>query len=153
MSLFGALSVCIPGRLSAQGLGSINGTVTDASGAVVPGAEVTATQAGTGISSTTTSGSQGNFVFPILPPSTYNITARRTGFEVYTEKAVELRADAAVTVNIMLKPGTTTETVTVNADAAQVDVTTGTQQQVIGETLGKRVAAQRAQRSSLSLKK
>ena len=58
-----ALSICIPGRLSAQGFGSINGTVTDASGAVVPGAEVTATQVGTGISSKTTSGSQGNFVF------------------------------------------------------------------------------------------
>ncbi len=127
-----ALCVCIPGRLSAQGLGSINGTVADASGAVVPGAEVTATQVGTGISSTTTSGSQGNFVFPILPPSVYNITAKRAGFEVYTEKAVELRADAAVTVNITLKPGQTTETVTVSADAAQVDLTTGTQQQVIG---------------------
>src|SRR5580658_4409051 len=98
-----ALCVCIPGRLSAQGLGSINGTVTDASGAVVAGADVTATQVGTGISSTTTSGSQGNFVFPILAPSVYNITATRPGFEAYTEKGVSLRADAAVTVNIALK--------------------------------------------------
>ena len=72
-----ALCICIPGRLSAQGLGSINGTVTDASGAVVANAEVTATQVGTGISSKTTSGGQGNFVFPILPPSIYNITATR----------------------------------------------------------------------------
>ncbi len=54
-----ALSVCIPSRLSAQGFGSINGTVTDASGAVVPGAKITAIQASTGISSETTSGSQG----------------------------------------------------------------------------------------------
>ncbi len=127
-----ALSVCISSHLSAQGLGSINGTVTDASGAVVPGAEVTATQVGTGILSTTTSGNQGNFVFPILAPSVYNITAKRAGFEVYNEKGVALRADNAVTVNIVLKPGTTTETVTVSADTAQVDVTTGTQQQVIG---------------------
>ena len=127
-----ALSVCISGRLSAQGFGSINGTVTDASGAVVPDAEVTAIQVGTGISSMTTTGSQGSFVFPILAPSVYNITAKRTGFEAYTEKGVELRADNAVTVNITLKPGTTTETVTVSADTAQVDVTTGTQQQVIG---------------------
>jgi hypothetical protein len=127
-----ALSVGISGRLSAQGFGSINGTVTDASGAVVPDAQVTAIQVGTGISSTTTTGSQGNFVFPILAPSVYNITAMRSGFEAYTEKGVALRADNAVTVNITLKPGTTTETVTVSADAAQVDVTTGTQQQVIG---------------------
>ena len=127
-----ALCVCVPGRLSAQGFGSINGTVTDASGAVVPNAEVTAVQVGTGISSTTTTGGQGNFVFPILPPSTYNITATRAGFEAYTEKGVVLRADNAVTENITLKPGRTSETVTVSADTAQVDVTTGTQQQVIG---------------------
>jgi hypothetical protein len=127
-----ALCICIPGRLSAQGFGSINGTVTDASGAVVAGAEVTAIQSATGISSETTSGSQGNFVFPILAPTNYTITAKAPGFQSYTEKGVSLRADAAVTVNITLKPGTTTETVTVSADTAQVDVTTGTLSQVIG---------------------
>src|SRR5580698_9332662 len=130
-----ALCICIPGRLSAQGLGSINGTVTDASGAVVAGAEVTATQVGTGISSKTTSGGQGNFVFPILPPSIYNITASRPGFEAFTQKGVELRADATVTVDLELKPGTTSETVTVSAVTAQVDVSTGTQQEVIGAAL------------------
>jgi hypothetical protein len=127
-----ALCICIPGRLSAQGFGSINGTVTDASGAVIAGADVTATQVGTGVSSTTTTGGQGNFVFNTLSPSVYNITATRAGFEVYTQKGVELRADAAVTVNIALKPGRTSETVTVSADTAQVDVTTGTLSQVIG---------------------
>ena len=127
-----ALCICIPGRLSAQGFGSINGTVTDASGAVVANAEVTAIQAATGISSKTTSGGQGNFVFPILAPTNYTITAKAPGFQSFTEKDVSLRADSAVTVNITLKPGTTTETVTVNADTAQVDVTTGTLQQVIG---------------------
>jgi hypothetical protein len=127
-----ALCICIPGRLSAQGFGSINGTVTDASGAVVAGAQITAIQSATGISSETTSGSQGNFVFPILAPTSYTITAKAPGFESYTEKGVSLRADNAVTVNITLKPGTTTETVTVSADTAQVDVTTGTLQQVIG---------------------
>ena len=99
---------------------------------MVAGAEVTATQVGTGISSKTTSGSEGTFVFPILPPSIYNITAKRAGFEAYTQKGVQVRADAAVTVNIALKPGTTTETVTVTAETAQVDVTTGTLSQVIG---------------------
>ena len=123
---------CVPGRLSAQGFGSINGTVTDASGAVVPGAEVTATQVATGISSKTTTSGGGTFVFPTLAPSVYNISSTRRGFEMYTENGVQLRADAAVTVNITLKPGKTTETVTVTAETAQVDVTTGTLSQVIG---------------------
>jgi hypothetical protein len=118
--------------LSAQGFGSINGTVTDSSGAVVAGAEVTATQAGTGLSVKTTTGSQGNYVFPILAPSTYNITATRQGFQAYTENGVQLRADNAVTVNITLRLGKTSETVTVTAETAQVDTTTGTLQQVIG---------------------
>jgi hypothetical protein len=129
-----AVCICAPGGLRAQGLGSINGTVTDSSGAVVAGAEVTATQAATGISTKTTTGREGTFVFPILSPSVYNISATGSGFEVYTQNGVELRADAAVTVNITLKPGKATETVTVNADSAQIDVTTGTLSQVIGQS-------------------
>ncbi len=59
-----AVCICAPGGLLAQGLGSINGTVTDSTGAVVAGAEVTATQAATGISAKTTTSSEGTFVFP-----------------------------------------------------------------------------------------
>lgn len=124
--------VCMPGGLFAQGLGSINGTVTDVTGAVVAGVEITATQAATGISSKTTTNSEGAFVFPILQPSVYNIAAARAGFAAYTQNGVQLRADAAVTVNITLKPGNATETVTVSAENAQIDLTTGTQSQVIG---------------------
>ncbi len=127
-----AVCICAPGGLRAQGLGSINGTVTDATGAVVGGADVTAVQVSTGISQKTTSGGQGNFVFPDLAPSTYNISVSHAGFELYTEKNVQLRADAAVTVNVTLKPGKANETVTVTAENAQVDLTTGTLSQVIG---------------------
>ncbi len=118
--------------LFAQGYGSINGVVTDSSGAVVANADVTATQAGTGISQKTTTGGVGNYVFPTLAPSVYDISVSHAGFEVYTEKAVQVRADAAVTVNITLKAGAANTTVTVNAETAQVDVTTGTLSQVIG---------------------
>jgi len=127
-----AVCICAPAGLRAQGLGSINGTVTDSSGAVVAGAEVIATQAATGISVKTSSGSEGTFVFPILSPAVYNISASRGGFEMYTQNGVELRADAAVTVNISLKTGKASETVTVSAENAQVDLTTGTMSQVIG---------------------
>lgn len=128
------LCVFATGVLHAQGLGSINGTVTDSTGAVVAGAEVQATQAATGISNRTTTNDAGQFVFPILQPSVYNITASRPGFSAYTQNGVQLRADAAVTVNISLKPGSASETVTVSADNVQVDLTTGTMSQVIGTT-------------------
>ena len=132
LAVIGAVCICAPCGLHAQGFGSINGTVTDATGAVVGGADVTATQVSTGISQKTRTGGEGNYVFPDLAPSAYNISVSRAGFELYTERDVQLRADAAVTVNITLKPGKATETVTVSADNAQVDLTTGTLSQVIG---------------------
>ena len=92
---------------------------------------MTATQAATGISSKTTTGGQGNCL-PHLPPSIYNITATRAGFEAYTEKGV-MRADAGGDGEHDAETRQTSETVTVTAETAQVDVTTGTLSQVIGQ--------------------
>lgn len=117
---------------ASQGLGSINGTVTDSTGAIIPGADVTATQASTGIAQKTTTNAAGFFVFPSLAPSTYNLTVTYAGFAAYLEKGLQLRADAAVTSNVILKAGAAEQTVTVSAQAAQVDTTTGTLAQVIG---------------------
>jgi hypothetical protein len=127
-----AALIFVPSAAIAQGYGSINGTVTDSTGAVVPGAAVTATQVGTGLVLTATSSAGGAYVFPSLAPSVYNVSASHKGFEAYSEKGVQVRADAAVTVSIALKPGAASETVTVTAETAQVDVTTGTLSQVIG---------------------
>jgi len=127
-----AALICIPSGAFAQGYGSISGTVTDTTGAVVSGANVTATQVGTGQVLTTISTGGGEFVFPSLAPSTYNVSASHSGFEAYTEKGIQVRADASVTVNIGLKAGATSVTVTVNAEATQIDTTTGTLSQVIG---------------------
>ena len=112
LKMIGSLAVRVrgvhlcPGGLFAQGLGSINGTVTDSSGAVVAGAEVTATQAATGISTKTTTGSEGTY--RLSHPVRLRFTtsaATRAGFRGIHENGVEVRADAAVTVNITLKPG------------------------------------------------
>jgi hypothetical protein len=123
---------CLAAGAMAQGNGSINGTVTDPTGAVVPGATVIATQASTGLAFKTATSAEGTYVFPTLGPSTYNLSIKQSGFQAYTEKGVQLRADASVTINIVLKPGSTTETITVDADVVQVDLTTGTLSQVIG---------------------
>ena len=121
-----------PRGILAQGYGSISGTVTDPSGAVVPGAEVTATQTTTGLVLKTITSGGGTYVFPSLAPSIYNVSVTRSGFESYAEKGVQVRADAALTVNVTLKTGIATETVSVSAETAQVDTTTGTLEQVIG---------------------
>ena len=119
-------------RARAQGYGSISGTVADSTGALIPDAVVTATQAGTGLELRTTTSSTGTYVFPSLAPSIYNISVSHAGFQAYQVSALEVRADNALTANVTLKAGTTSETVTVTADTAQVDTVTGTLQQVIG---------------------
>lgn len=121
-----------PAGLLAQGFGTISGTVTDPTGAVVPSATVTATQASTGLMVKTTASAEGVYVFPTLAPSVYDLSVTAAGFQAYTQKGLQLRADGALTANLVLHPGSATETVTVNAEAAQVDVTTGTLSQVIG---------------------
>jgi hypothetical protein len=117
---------------TAQGYGSISGTVTDATGAVIPDAEVTATQVGTGMQRKTTTSGTGTYVFPTLAPSVYNLSVSHAGFQSYKESALQVRADNALTANVALKAGSTSETVTVNAETTQVDLTTGTLEQVIG---------------------
>jgi hypothetical protein len=129
--LGGALGVLSP-VARAQGNGSISGTVTDTTGAVVPDAEVTATQAGTGLQLKTTTSGAGTYVFPTLAPSVYDLAVSHTGFQTYRENALQVRADNAITANVALKAGSTAETVTVTAETAQVDTTTGTLEQVIG---------------------
>src|SRR5580658_7908376 len=91
-----AASICVPNYLFAQGYGSISGTVADSTGAIIPGAAVTATQVGTGLELKTTTTSDGTFLFSSLAPSVYDIYAGHPGFEVYTEKSLPVRADAAV---------------------------------------------------------
>jgi hypothetical protein len=115
----------------AQGIGSISGTVTDASGAVVPAAAVTATSDGTGAAATVKTNGSGSYVFPSLLPGTYTVTVSAPGFKVFEEKSVVLQADQAATVNAALQVGQQSQTISVNADAVQVDTVTGTLSQVI----------------------
>lgn len=121
-----------PHGVFAQGYATIRGTVTDSTGAVIPGAEVTATRASTGLMLKTTTNNEGTYVFPSLAPAVYDISVNHVGFATYTEKGVQANADAAVTTNVTLKTGSTSETVTVSGQSIQVDVTTGTLSQVIG---------------------
>ena len=120
--------------LHAQGYGTISGTVTDPSGAVVASASVTATQPLTGAIRTVETGKDGVYVFTTLLPNAYSISVTAAGFQTYTQTGIVLQADQALTVNVGLKVGSQTQVVSVSADAPQVDTTTGTLSQVIDES-------------------
>jgi hypothetical protein len=124
------LLVALP-LLHAQGLGSISGTVTDSSGAVIPNADVTATQATTGAVSSAKTNEGGEYVFPSLLPGGYLLTVNASGFKVYQEKNIVLQANQSETFNAVLQIGQASQTVSVEADAVQVDTVTGTLSQVV----------------------
>ena len=114
----------------AQGLGSIVGTVTDPSGAAIASAKVTAKETGTGFVREGGTDDQGYYVIPSLRPAAYLVSVEARGFSTAKEN-ITLLADQTLTVNVQLKLGVSTETVTVTSGDTQVDTTTATLKQVI----------------------
>ena len=99
----------------------IQGTVQDATGAAVPGAEVKATQIETGISRTATSGPDGGYVLPNLPIGPYQLEVTKQGFSKYVQTGIVLQVSSSPTVDVALKVGQISEQVSVQADAALVE--------------------------------
>jgi len=101
---------------SAQVLyGSIVGTLTDQTGAVVPGAAVTVTNASTGLSRQATTDNAGYYSFPNLPEGTYNLSINANGFRPYTQKGVSVPINTVTRVDPSITVGAVTEEVTVDA--------------------------------------
>ncbi len=94
----------------------INGTVTDSSGAVVPGATVDLLEQGTGATRHVVSGSQGSFVLPSLPIGRYSLTVEKAGFTELRIGPVELNAGVTRTMNARLRVASATQTVEVEGD-------------------------------------
>ena len=115
-----------------QAYSSINGTVTDPNGAVVPHVTVIATASLTDQQTTTITNAEGEYTFPTLMPTLYTITVSAAGFQGYKHASIVLQANQALTVNIKLQLGSATQAVNVSAVPPQVDTTNGTLSQVIG---------------------
>ncbi len=114
----------VPAR--AQYNASLQGTVTDTSGALVPGAKVTLTDQETNRILIATSNSTGDFAFNALPPSVYRVEISRDGFKTKVIDNVKILAEQANALNVSLEVGAAAETVTVNAaDHPLIDTETG----------------------------
>jgi hypothetical protein len=112
--------------------GAINGTVTDPSGAVVPGAAVKATNKATGIDHATVSTSDGQFAFQDLPVGTYSVTVTAAGFPVTTIEGVLVEQGAIYTLPVLLKISQAATSVEVSAAALSLDTTSETQTTLVG---------------------
>lgn len=114
-SVFLLLLICSTHLRAQIDTGGLVGTVTDVSGAIVPGAKVAITNVATGIVATRTTTSTGQYVFGAVPPGTYSLKVSMSGFGDYSASGIVVHIQQTPTVNVVLKPGTTTETVTVTA--------------------------------------
>ena len=112
------------GAWSQANRATITGTVTDQSGAIVPGAQVTATNAGTNVPTSTVSNDDGNYVIPNLFPGTYTLQVKRDGFETFARPNILLNSTEVARVDVALKVGSTSETVTVTTAAPILDMDT-----------------------------
>jgi Carboxypeptidase regulatory-like domain len=148
ISLFSSgIILCLAGfgllitrELAAQaGRGAISGQVTDSSGAIIPGATVTATNSATGTKVSAVTTAAGIYSFISLSPGSYDVGATKTGFETLIHKGVVVTVDQTTTANISLKVGAVSEVVTVTGTTSLVDTTNSTVGQLISSETIERV--------------
>jgi hypothetical protein len=117
---------------------SLTGVVADATGAVIPGVEVSLTRTDTGAQSTFVTDDQGRYSFPNLTPGVYELRAMMTGFKEYVQTGIELAINAKARLNVTLQIGEVTETVQVMGSASQLNFDNATREEGISpDTLHK----------------
>src|SRR5262245_18460649 len=102
--------------------GTILGTVTDTTGATVPGATVTLVNLGTGLTRTLVTDGSGEYTAPSLPTGKYRLTAELPGFRTVTMPDIDLGVDQHVRINVQLSIGAVAENVTVTASTPLVQI-------------------------------
>jgi hypothetical protein len=121
------LGFAVPARVSAQVVGAtISGTVVDSSGAKMPGADITVTNVGTGIVTTTSTKGEGVFTVPNLQPGNYEISVSAKGFSTLVRKGITLNVGQELVLNLTLQVGSVSEQVTVTAEAPTVNLANAT---------------------------
>src|SRR6266704_4332116 len=109
------------GLVWAQAAAQISGTVKDPTGAVLPGAEIVATQTETGVARNTISNETGAYVLPNLSVGPYKLEISLPGFRTFVQSGIVLQVNSSTAVNAVLNVGQVSETVEVQANAALVE--------------------------------
>lgn len=116
-----ALTMVLAGVLLGQSnQGTIAGTISDASGAVVPGAKITAREVASGTAYNTVSSSAGTYIFPNVRIGTYDISVEYSGFSTWKSTGVVVQINSTTSLNVTLQPGEVTQTVEVSGGSPTV---------------------------------
>jgi hypothetical protein len=111
--------------------GTLLGTVSDATGAVIPGASISVKNVDTGVERTTASNSDGAFTVPELPIGKYTVTVTKDAFTAYQAQDLEVTVASQLNLNVVLQTGGRKEEIVVSGNALQVETTSNT----LGATL------------------
>lgn len=115
--------VMVPHSLAQVSMGTLQGTVRDEQGAVMPGSEVTITNVETGVSRTVVTGQQGRYNVPNLAVGSYEVSASSSGFQTAVRTGITLTVGAVAVVNLTLRVGEVTQQVVVTGEAPIVETT------------------------------
>ena len=111
--------------------GSITGIVTDASGAIIPGARIAVFNLGTGIRSAATVDATGNYNVPLLPRGDYRMEVSASGFKRFVREGLVLQVQQTARVDVQMAVGELAESVVVSADAARLETENATLAKVV----------------------
>jgi hypothetical protein len=124
--LFILASLLSVGLLFSQGnTGTVLGTVTDASGAVVPRVKVVVMNVDTGVATPVETDNLGNYRAQFLPPGRYSVEAEASGFKKFRREQFRLEMNRELRIDILLEPGVVTETINVTSQAPLIETETG----------------------------
>lgn len=112
---------------------SLNGTVRDETGGVLPGAEVAVSHLETGFTDRKVSDEKGSYLFPRLPTGRYRLTVELPGFRTYVQSGIVLAVNQVATQNVVLQVGEIAEQVTVEAGAELLQTRTATAGQLVDQ--------------------
>jgi hypothetical protein len=126
------LALCGSATATAQTIrGTVTGTVTDSTGAIVPGITVTLTNTATGIGASAVTSRDGVYTIPLLPPGTYQAMVEQSGFKKYLHGGIVVQIAQTTRLDIGLQVGAMSESVEVVGEAPLVRSTTAELGQVI----------------------
>lgn len=131
LALVAAFVLCISVSGLAQDAGTILGTVTDTSGAVIPGVKVTVTNSEKAVNREVTSSSSGEYVVPKIPLGNYTVTAEAHGFQKLLRTGIFLDAGQTLKVDLQLTLGQVTQEITVSGEVQRVNTESGAVNTVI----------------------
>lgn len=126
-----AILILAFGQIALSQTAQVTGRISDASGAVIPSAQVTSTNQKTGLTRESVSNGEGYFTIPLLPPGEYRIAVKKEGFKPVVRPDVALNVEQVARLDFTLETGAVSDTVTITSDAPLMNTETSSVGQVV----------------------